>query len=229
MTTLLLCHYYTRESTLDWVARRANHVLAVQAVWLILQGGLAYGYVYSSHLAHIPPFLLLLGITPPLLLIATMFLTKTGRSIIDSLPLNGLILLNVVRFPVEITLFLLFLHKMVPALMTFEGGNLDILSGISAAIFMVLTIGNKRGHRIILLVWNFICLGLLLNIVIRALLSAPFPFQILGLDQPNIAILYFPFIWLPVFIVPLVLFGHLAMLRKLLRPPHWIFRTIVHQ
>jgi hypothetical protein len=35
-------------------------------------------------------------------------------------------------------------------------------------------------------------------------------------DQPNIAVLYFPFNWLPSCIVPLVLLSHLAAIRQLL-------------
>jgi len=37
----------------------------------------------------------------------------------------------------------------------------------------------------------------------------------LAFDQPNIAVLYFPFSWLPTYVVPVVLFCHLAALRKL--------------
>jgi len=65
--------------------------------------------------------------------------------------------------------------------------------------------------------WNVMALALLLNIVINALLSAPFPFQQFAFDQPNIAILYFPFVWLPSFIVVTVLFSHLVSLRKLIK------------
>jgi hypothetical protein len=66
------------------------------------------------------------------------------------------------------------------------------------------------------LVWNFICLGLLFNIVVHAVLSAPLPFQQLAFDQPNVAILYFPYVWLPAFIVPVVLLSHLVAIRKLI-------------
>jgi hypothetical protein len=68
---------------------------------------------------------------------------------------------------------------------------------------------------IALLAWNFLCLGLLINIVFTALLSAPFPFQRFAFDQPNIALAYFPFTWLPCWIVPLVLLSHLVSIRKL--------------
>jgi hypothetical protein len=68
-----------------------------------------------------------------------------------------------------------------------------------------------------ILIWNFICLGLLINIVVNALFSAPSPIQKFAFEQPNIAILNFPFSWLPTFIVPIVLFGHLTSIRQLMK------------
>jgi len=65
------------------------------------------------------------------------------------------------------------------------------------------------------MLWNVICLGLLFNIVINAILSAPTIFQAQAFDQPNIGVFYFPFVWLPCFIVPAVLFSHLVCLKKL--------------
>jgi len=114
-------------------------------------------------------------------------------------------------------LFLLSTHKLVPELMTFAGRNFDILSGITAPIMYFICFRNSQlKGRMLLLVWNFICLGLLLNIVINAILAAPFPFQQFAFDQPNIAVLYFPFTWLPFFIVMIVLYSHLAAIRQLI-------------
>jgi len=92
---------------------------------------------------------------------------------------------------------------------------MDILAGITAPIVGFFGVSKSKMGKTSLLVWNFVCLGLLLNIVINAILSAPSPFQQFGFDQPNVAILNFPFSWLPAFIVPLVLFAHLAAIRKL--------------
>jgi hypothetical protein len=47
--------------------------------------------------------------------------------------------------------------------------------------------------------------------------STPSPLQKIAFDQPNIAILNFPFSWLPTFIVPIVLLGHLVSIRQLLK------------
>ena len=68
-----------------------------------------------------------------------------------------------------------------------------------------------------LMIWNFGCLVLVLNVVIQAILSTPYSFQQMAFDQPNIGVLYFPFSWLPCFIVPVVLFAHFIQIRFLLR------------
>jgi len=104
----------------------------------------------------------------------------------------------------------------VPELMTFAGRNFDILSGITApVIYFSCFSGSAVSNKRLLLIWNFISLLLLLNIVINAILSLPFPFQQFAFDQPNIAVLYFPFTWLPCFIVMVVLFSHLTAISRL--------------
>jgi hypothetical protein len=186
-------------------------------LWLIIQAILTLNNVYNINTDTLPPKILLLGILPTLLTIVLLFATKKGRGIIDSLPLAKLTYLNLVRIPVEIVLYWLFLNQAIPELMTFEGRNFDIIAGITSPIIAYFGVIKKRISRSIILGWNFICLGLLINIVVSALLSAPSPLQKFAFDQPNIAILNFPFSWLPTFIVPIILFGHLVSIRQLLK------------
>lgn len=83
------------------------------------------------------------------------------------------------RIPVEIILFWLFLNKEVPELMTFEGRNFDILAGLTAPFIAYFGLTKLNIKRKLILVWNFICLGLLINIVVNAIFSAPYrPFTI---------------------------------------------------
>ncbi len=188
--------------------------LVILLIWLAIQAviGLSGFYTVTD---TIPPRFLLL-VVPPILLIIGLFTTSSGRQYIDSLDIKTLTILHTIRIPVEVVLFWLFVNKTVPELMTFEGRNFDIISGLTApAIFYFGFIKNQIDKKLIL-VWNFICLGLLINIVVNAVLSAPFPFQKFAFDQPNIAVLYFPFNWLPCCVVPLVLLSHLATIRQLL-------------
>ena len=188
----------------------------VLVIWLAVTGILSFKEVFQDTSA-IPPRLMMV-IAPAILFIILLLITKSGRRFTDSIDLKKLTLVHIVRVPVEITLFMLSTHKLIPELMTFAGRNFDILSGITAPIVYFVCFKNSQlKNRRLLLIWNFICLGLLLNIVINALLSAPFPFQQFAFDQPNVAILYFPFTWLPCFIVMIVLYSHFAAIRQLLR------------
>ena len=99
--------------------------------------------------------------------------------------------------------------------MTFEGRNPDIFSGLTAPFIYYFGYVKQKLSRSILLFWNFLCLGLLANIVLNAIFAFPGPIQKYAFDQPNIAVMYFPFIWLPCCIVPLVLFSHLVTIRQL--------------
>ncbi|GJM33538.1 MAG: hypothetical protein DHS20C18_25390 [Saprospiraceae bacterium] len=183
--------------------------------WLGFQGILAYQGFYMDTEA-IPPRVLL-AFLPTLVLIIGMFAFPVGQVWLKQLDLKTLTLLHTVRVPVEFVLYWLYLYKGVPELMTFAGRNFDILAGITAPIIYYFAFVRKTLSKKMLLLWNVICLGLLLNIVINALLSAPIPIQVFAFDQPNIAVFYFPYIWLPSVVVPIVLFAHLVAINRLLK------------
>jgi hypothetical protein len=183
--------------------------------WIALQGIISDSGFYIITNTVTPRFLFL--VLPPLVLIAYIVLSKPGQHFIDSLDTRWLTYLHVIRIPVEVTLYFLFVNKLVPELMTFEGNNFDILSGITAPIIAYFGYSAKKLSKGVLLGWNFLCLALLFNIVTTAVLSAPFPFQQFAFEQPNVGVLYFPFSWLPGFVVPMVLFAHLVSIRHLLK------------
>ncbi len=215
VATLLLFVWTIRNSNSEQTRKKATPIFICLTIWLTIQAVLTLKNSYNSDTNTFPPKIILTGIFPTILIIISLFVTSKGRQFIDSLPLRNLTIINVVRIPVEIVLFWLFLNKAIPELMTFEGRNFDILAGITAPIIAYFGFVKLTLSRSILLIWNFICLGLLINIVVNALFSAPSPIQKFAFEQPNIAILNFPFSWLPTFIVPIVLFGHLTSIRQL--------------
>lgn len=190
-------------------------VLFVLCGWLLLQACISLSGFYTVT-DTLPPRLALAA-GPMFIGIALLFFTTKGKKFIDGLDTKTLTLLHTIRIPVEVVLFWLYMESMVPELMTFEGRNFDIISGFTAPIVWYFGYVKKKLSPKIILVWNFICLGLLINIVINAILSAPFPIQQFAFDQPNIAVLYFPFVWLPGCVVPLVLLSHLVVIRKLIK------------
>jgi hypothetical protein len=186
-------------------ATRSYTVVLIAIGWLLLQSIIGLTGFFTNTSA-MPPRLLFLLI-PPILLILVLFATKKGRSYIQTIDLKWIVLASIIRIPVEFVLLWLAIHGVVPYLMTFEGANFDIISGITAPIVWYFMFYKKHFHRGLFIAWNILCLALLFNVVIRALLSVPTPFQKFAFDQPNICVLYFPYIWLPGFLVPLVLFA----------------------
>ena len=196
-------------------ANNSKTVIVVLLTWLVVQGAVSLSGFYTVTNSFPPRFVLLP--MPTMLFIIGLFITRNGRVFLDSLNPKTLTILHIVRIPVELVLFWLFLNKTVPQLMTFEGRNFDILSGLSAPFIFYFGYVKKGIGKTGLLIWNFICVALLFNVVFYAVFSAPFPFQKFAFDQPNIAVLYFPFVWLPCCVVPLVLLSHLAMIRQLVK------------
>ncbi|MGC4099815.1 hypothetical protein [Ferruginibacter sp.] len=209
LTTFLAIGFFYR------AAHYSKTVLLILLAWIALQSIPALNGFYTINTTVPPRFFLLIG--PPLVYTIILFSTQKGRQFIDSLDLGVLTLLHSIRIFVELVLLGLYSYKTVPVLITFEGRNFDILSGLTAPIIYYFGFVKKSlGYKWIL-AWNFICLALLINVVVHAVLSAPLPFQQFAFDQPNIAVLYFPFVWLPCCLVPLVLFSHLVAIRRLIK------------
>ena len=195
-------------------AGKSIAILSCLSLWIIFQAIIGLTGFYQVTDALPPRFLLLIG--PGLALSVILLLTKRGRRFMDSLDLQKLTLLHAIRIPVEITLYFVYAAHMIPLVMTFEGNNYDIISGLTAPVMYYLVFIRKTFDKTALLIWNFACLGLLLNILVIAILSARTPFQQLAFDQPNIGVTLFPFVWLPSVVVPIVLIAHLSAIRQLI-------------
>jgi hypothetical protein len=154
-------------------ANKSIRVLIVLMLWLVVQMVIALTGFYTVTNGVPPRFLLL--VAPAVLLVIGLFISRAGKAFIDGLDVQMLTILHIVRLPVELILYSLFLQKQLPELMTFAGRNYDILAGLTAPLiyFFVFVKGaiGKKG----LLAWNIVCLGLLFNIVINAVLSVEFP------------------------------------------------------
>ncbi len=186
-------------------------LLVLAAVYAIVA---KMGY-FTQHL-QVPPAIVFVPAIS-ILVFLLFFFSKSGGQILNLADLKALTLLHIVRIPVELVLYLLYLGKTVPELMTFAGSNPDIISGITAPIAVLLFWRKGKLNKVGLLIWNLACLALLVNIVLRAALSVPTPLQQFGFEQPNIAILYFPYVWLPGIVVPVVFAAHVASIRQLIR------------
>ena len=190
-----------------------TRLLMLIAAWMTIQSAVAATGFFEVENSLPPRFVLLIAI-PLIAILVTLSRTK-ARSFVEGFDIRTLTLLHSVRIAIEMVLFWLFLSKAVPQLMTFEGRNFDIISGLTAPlIYYFGFVKGKMGTKS-MLAWNVVCLAILLFTVGNAILSAPTPLQRFAYDQPTIAVLYFPFVWLPGVVVPIVVFSHLVTIRLL--------------
>ena len=194
-------------------AARLRWLALILPAWLFFQAILAANEFYIVFNSWPPRFLLAVG--PPVLLLIFLFSYSRARRGILELPLFGLTLIHLARVPVEFALWALHREGLVPIEMTFEGLNYDIVVGLSAPAIAWFFAREPGIERRWLLLWNIFGLCLLVHIVGRGILSAPLPFQMLAFDRPNYGVMYFPYIWIPAFVVPVAFFAHIASLWKL--------------
>ena len=187
-------------------------LLLLIVILSIIQSILAYSGFYQITNSIPPRFLLI--ILPSILVLIYGLLPKQIDWVFNKRDTKISTFLHIVRLPVEIILLQLFLNKMIPQLMTFEGLNFDILIGITAPIIGFLYMKTKVS-KTFLMYWNIIGLILVLFIMVIGTLSAEIPFQQFAFEQPNRGLQYFPFILLPAIIVPLVIYSHITDIIKL--------------
>lgn len=183
---------------------RNKRLLFVFAAWQLAVGGLAALNVFQEK-PNLFPFAIL----------GTVILTFLMLKRINRQKINAKMLLAVhtLRIPVELILYQLYLQNKVPSLMTFKGWNFDILMGFSAlALLAYARITNRKINRQFFIIWNTIGIAFLLFIVSLAILSSPLPIQPFAFEQPNTAVLEFPYCLLPTCVVPIVLMSHLLLL-----------------
>ena len=183
------------------------------AIWVFVVTVLTLQGFFLNFDSMPPRIFLFLGAM--MLIITGLFVHPKSRTFIGQMPITTLTYLHIVRVPVEIVLWWLFIGGAVAESMTFQGVNYDILSGISAPFAGLFFVGMKSMSKIAAIIWNLLTLVLLFNIVIRAIQATPYFYDANIYDQPNIAVFYFPYVLLPLFVVPVVFFCHIASFYQL--------------
>ena len=185
-----------------------RRVAIVISMWLAFLALFAGSGALGDFDARPPRMFLVL---PPALIAVVV---ASRRLSFDAIPRSWPVLLETMRVPIELVLYLAFVNGRIPEHMTFAGRNFDVLVGLSAPL-VAWAIAKGRLGRIGVIAWNVASLALLTNIVILAVTAIPGPLQRAWPGPPNTIVTTFPFVWLPGFLVPVALFGHLVSLREL--------------
>lgn len=213
---LLLAQLHKSLKASDFPEEKKKRIFTGTAIalvgWALITGLLSLSG-FLSDFSTFPPKLMIVLIVPLVVILWTVS-SKAVEEILKHTPAETIIWLQSFRIPVEILLWMLFVDNLAPIQMTFEGRNLDILSGITAPLIAFLVF-RKKSSRPLVIAWNLACLGLLLNIVITAILSLPTPYRVFMNEPSNTIVAKFPIIWLPGLLVPLAYGLHFLSLRQL--------------
>jgi hypothetical protein len=189
-------------------------ILISLIVWLVFISVLSITGILGDFDAFPPRVVFILPI--PLIALIWVLNVKGTGEILRHAPAHQLIRLQVFRVFVELLLWALFIQNLLPEQMTFEGRNFDIIAGLTAPVVAWLYQHNKVSRGFVI-AWNFIGLGLLINIVSIAVLSMPTPFRMFMNEPANTIVAAFPISWLPGLLVPLAYWLHLLSLKQLLQ------------
>jgi hypothetical protein len=190
-----------------WVAVPLLAWLALSAV-AAATGLLANFEATPPHVAFV--------VLPALIAVLMIAFRPATGTVLDRVPGDGLIAFQFFRVAMEIILWQLARAGVIPASMTFEGRNYDILVGLTAP-FIAWLFARRLVSPGPVIFWNVFGIAVLANVVLIGFLSAPTRFRQFYEGPPNEMIAHFPFVWLVSFVVPLAFLGHLLSIRQLLR------------
>lgn len=213
---LLISEFRKAMELTDWDPVKKKRYIRQLVISLVAWAVFVSVWSLSARMSDfsIFPFNLMPVILVPIVVAIIFISSKNFGEILRHIPPANLIRLQSFRFFVEVLLWMLFIAELLPIQMTFEGRNWDILAGFSAPIIAVLAAKGRISSTAIV-IWNIICLGLLMNIVVIAVLSTPSPWRAFMNEPANYIVTYFPISWLPAFLVPLAYYLHFMSIRQM--------------
>jgi hypothetical protein len=181
------------------------------ATAMSLQFWLAHSGILQKWDRFPPPFMLLF--VPTLVLTTRLAFSSLGKKLAENLSFMVLVGAQAFRLPLELVMHHAAREGVMPVQLSYSGWNFDVITGATA--ILVAIVGHRREvARPLLFAWNLMGSALLATVVGIALASMP-PIHAFGSDRMNTWVTYAPFVWLPGMLVPIALFLHLLLWRKL--------------
>lgn len=162
-----------------------------------------------------PPALMAFLATTMLVAVGLAF-SPVGARFADGLPIVALVGFQIFRLPLELVLHRWWVQGVLPVQMTYEGRNFDVASGL-LALALALWCLLRRPSPWLVLAFNVVGLGLLVNVATIAVTSAPGPLRTFTNEPPVLLGFHAPYAWIVPFCVGGALFGHLVTFRWLRR------------
>lgn len=201
---------------LVWSARAAagpaaaRRLAGATALWLVLTGVVTGSGVLAGSPVRAVGFMVVCNLAG-----LGLALSPLGGAIARWAPLWALIGVQAFRLPLELVLHDWAQAGSIPAQMTWDGDNLDVITGIVA---LLAGLGLWRGWLGRGGAWGVTALGvgLLINVGLVAIRSVPGPLMAYPAAPPLLLPFHAPHGWIVPFCVAGALAGHVLAVRKLL-------------
>ena len=218
MTAILCLGYLAGVSiviaalTARYLRERLRALLIGLPLWLLYVGLLSYSGVVSNTALR-PPGIVYVAFPAVLFVLLVFALSGAGARIASAFPFWVIIGMQTFRIGVELLLHRLWVDGLAPRMVTYQGGNIDILIGLSAPLSAWISTRGRRGERLAL-GWNVVGLLTLANAITLSALTAP-GLNFIHSEVPDIAIGAFPFTYIAGFFAPLAMALHALSIRGL--------------
>lgn len=140
--------------------------------------------------------------------------SSVGSRVAAATPIAALVGFQAFRLPLELVLHSWGSQGTIPESMTWEGQNIDIVSGIVALVAAPFAARSRA------VAWlaNLVGSVLLLNVMRVAVFSLPLPFG-WNVSPPLLVALHLPYAFIGPVCVGGALFGHIVLTRRLVQRP----------
>jgi len=183
-------------------------------IWTGLLLFLSYNNFFSDF-SKLPPRAAL-PILFPLPFVLLIAFSRKATQLLQAIPPHWMLWMQSFRIIVELLLLNAFVRGDIPVQMTFEGRNIDIITGVLALPVGFIVARGKTYSTKVAVAFNIIGILLLVNILVIALLSMPTSIRYFMNEPANTLVARFPFILLPGVLVPIAYSLHIFSLRQLL-------------
>ncbi|MBW7962319.1 MFS transporter [Bradyrhizobium sp. BR 10261] len=193
-----------------WLAIMVPFTLWAAVAWsAAINGVFRTGY---SQLPLLPAAIFL----PVVIGAALLLLSKRVGQLLDAMPTNWLVALQLYRI-VGSQWLAHWLLGQLPGLWALPAGTGDVLTGLFAVpAAMALASGTAEGRKPAIL-WNLFGIADFVVAITLGMIITPGPFQLIFPEGPNVGLDNYPNVLTPAFVVPSSILLHALSLRQLRR------------
>lgn len=191
----------------------ANMITIGLPLWLAYVATLSWFGVFKFVPGR-PPGVLL--VFPPVIFFVALAVVRSRWGSVAALTIPLPLLLGLQSFRVGVELFLhqLWAEGLAPKMLTYEGANVDIVTGLTAPLVAWIATRGRTGLRVAML-WSALGLIAVANVITRSVLTAPGPLNVLTSDIPNTFVGVFPYGLLPGLFPPLAIILHVLAIKAI--------------